>query len=484
MPTDAASSIRANNDKCDQEIRAYLTIDKQPSIAKFVNKNYEFMKANTPTGVDVAQFWIARIRNMAKIMNITLKKGAKVSWKKLEATYKQQSNSSSPSSSAAATSKSSSASVLLSPSDKEKIDAIFEKLDDEKKWTLKSGTVVEDVMREFAKECDYLHPVHSLILNPYDDCWQARFTQNELHEIRSYKPLKLEPLPSEVQQYFDSYQGLCDLDSLTEKVMSQAAFHPKKQAEVYWAHKAVMEALDLFNYEWLPMDERTTEADVVRRVFPFIEKCFDESAFTIISGEKASISSSERKNAAQCITGTETVDRKDTGHKVDVIISYRDLEYGCAEAGLKGGSTSTKWINESDIKVSRLMKDMLWRMLKPNPTAINNVIVPGFVINGLNLMVEMMSIPKHYVCIVHKFGPMAFPDQIEAFYKQLVPLLTLTWQTKAVVKKTLKALSNDQTVFIPTPLTPTPPSVIPPCPPSPRVVSKGTKRKSPEEDDD
>ncbi|KAI9466439.1 hypothetical protein BDB00DRAFT_880652 [Zychaea mexicana] len=95
-------------------------------------------------------------------------------------------------------------------------------------------------------------------------------------------------------------------------------------------------------------------------------------------------------------------------------------------------------------------------MLKPNPTAINNVIAPGFVIN----------------------------DQIEAFYKQLVPLLVLTWQTKAAVKKTLKALKDDQTVFIPTPHIPTLPSVIPPCPPSPRPVSKGKKRKSPEEDDD
>ena len=64
--------------------------------------------------------------------------------------------------------------------------------------------------------------------------------------------------------------------------MSHGAIHPKRQAEVYWTHKSVMEALDLFQYKWLPMDEKTTEADVVRRVFLFIEKCFDESVFSII----------------------------------------------------------------------------------------------------------------------------------------------------------------------------------------------------------
>lgn len=98
-------------------------------------------------------------------------------------------------------------------------------------------------------------------------------------------------------------------------------------------------------------------------------------------------------------------------------------------------------------------------------------------------MIEMMTVPKHYVCVIHKYGPMAFPDKVRSFHKQLVPLLTLTWQTKAAVKNTLKALNNDQTVFIPTPYTPTLPSVIPPYPPSPRPIAKGRKRKSPEDDD-
>ncbi|KAI9274533.1 hypothetical protein BDA99DRAFT_241974 [Phascolomyces articulosus] len=265
--------------------------------------------------------------------------------------------------------------------------------------------------------------------------------------------------------------------------MSQGPYHPKKQADLYWAHKSVTEALDLFHYQWLPIDNKTTEADVIRRVFPFIEKCFDESVFRITSGEKASVSSSERKNANRSITGVKGIDRKDTGHKVDVIISHLDFEYGCAEAGLKGGSTSLKWINEASIKVPRLMKDMLWLMLKPNPTAINDVIMPGFVINGLDMMVETMTIPKHYVCILNKFGPMPFPDKIESFYKQLIPLLTLTWQTKAAVKNTLKAINDNQTMFIPTSDIPAPPSVIPPCPPSPRPVSKAQKRKFIDADD-
>ncbi|KAI7854023.1 hypothetical protein BDC45DRAFT_535899 [Circinella umbellata] len=113
----------------------------------------------------------------------------------------------------------------------------------------------------------------------------------------------------------------CDLDSTTEKAMGQPSFHRKKQAEISWAHKSVTGALDLFRYSLLSIDEKTTEADV----------------------------------------------RKDAGHKVDMIISYLNFEYGCAEAGLKGGITSSKWINEANIKVPRLIEDMFWNMLKPSP---------------------------------------------------------------------------------------------------------------------
>ncbi|KAI9274531.1 hypothetical protein BDA99DRAFT_533164 [Phascolomyces articulosus] len=169
---------------------------------------------------------------------------------------------------------------------------------------------------------------------------------------------------------------LYDLDSLTDKHMSQGPYHPKKQADLYWAHNSVAEALNLFHYQWLPIDKRATEADVIRRVFPFIEKCFD--------------------------------DRKDTGHIFDVIISHLDFEYGCAE----GGSTSLKWINEANIK--------------PNTAAINDVTVPELAINGLDMMVEMITIPKHYVCILNKYGPISFPDKTKSFYKHSMPSLILT----------------------------------------------------------
>ena len=46
------------------------------------------------------------------------------------------------------------------------------------------------------------------MLDLTDECWLARFTPNELQEIKSYKPIKLEPLPSEVHEYLNSYKGL------------------------------------------------------------------------------------------------------------------------------------------------------------------------------------------------------------------------------------------------------------------------------------
>ena len=87
-------------------------------------------------------------------------------------------------------------------------------------------------------------------------------------------------------------------------------------------------------------------------------------------------------NEGRSISGDVPLARKSTGHKVDILIMHLDDEFGCAEAGLSGGETSTKWIKESTLKVPKLLKDMIWHLVKASPSAVENMCLPGFVLSG------------------------------------------------------------------------------------------------------
>ena len=101
------------------------------------------------------------------------------------------------------------------------------------------------------------------------------------------------------------------------------------------------------------------------------------------SGEKASRASSESKNDERSISGSDPLARHICGNKMDMIIANTTNEYGCGEAGLTGGTTSTKWINEYTIKVPKTLKDMAWRISKRAPSNSLKVVVAAYIINGM-----------------------------------------------------------------------------------------------------
>ncbi|KAI7854827.1 hypothetical protein BDC45DRAFT_568623 [Circinella umbellata] len=72
MSTDVMSNNSKIAEECDKKIRTYLTVTKNPTIAKFFTSNYEFIEANTPAGANVIDFWTERFENLSKIMNITV----------------------------------------------------------------------------------------------------------------------------------------------------------------------------------------------------------------------------------------------------------------------------------------------------------------------------------------------------------------------------------------------------------------------------
>ncbi|KAG2207121.1 hypothetical protein INT45_000780 [Circinella minor] len=134
----------------------------------------------------------------------------------------------------------------------------------------------------------YPNSAHSLILDIHDPCWNGRFTPDELNELRTYDKPNLQPLPQDLQEYLSKFRGVHDLEDLIA-IHMKYRFHPS-EADKNWVSNAIGEVLNLYFYNYDIKNK--TEADLVRRLWGFIEKCFDESDFYVLSGGKSSTASS------------------------------------------------------------------------------------------------------------------------------------------------------------------------------------------------
>ncbi|KAI9274632.1 hypothetical protein BDA99DRAFT_432095 [Phascolomyces articulosus] len=313
-------------------------------------------------------------------------------------------------------------------------------------------------------------------MDPQDNCWTEYFSTEELQEIKNHKKVVLDPIPDDLREYLYSYSGKHDVEGLFQHNIKKL-YHPITQPDLHWAQKIIMEALDLYFYKYLPIDDHT-EADLIHRVWHFIEKCYDESKIVVRSGEKVSNASSNRINGDRFVKGTEKMKKMEIGHKVDLLFTHEKQEFGCGEAGLKGDKNGMKAMIESNLKLPRLLKDMLCELVYESPSKIRDTKVAGFIISGLNLTLIVMDSPAGCLTRVSKIGPLAYPTTPEVFAKKMIPLLMLTWQVKSLMKESVRLICFDDTVEEPS-FDASPSCPIPPCISSP----KGRKRKLGDLDD-
>ncbi|KAI9488778.1 hypothetical protein BDB00DRAFT_789932 [Zychaea mexicana] len=121
-------------------------------------------------------------------------------------------------------------------------------------------------------------PSHSLIRDPLDPCWSGYFTKEEIQEIQMHNALQLRELPEGLQAYLQLFANKHVLEDLVE-LHFRHRFH-LSQVDECWAEKAIGEVLDLYYYSYNFFNK--TQNDLLRRLWVFIEKCFDESVFEAV----------------------------------------------------------------------------------------------------------------------------------------------------------------------------------------------------------
>ncbi|KAG0934848.1 hypothetical protein G6F57_013189 [Rhizopus arrhizus] len=325
--------------------------------------------------------------------------------------------------------------LKLCSDDKEKIKNLFDSLDESKMWKLSTGTIVEEKMKEFALNCIYEHPVHSMIIDLSDIKWKKYLTAEEINEVRTFKQKELVGLPSEVEDYFESLKKSIDSVALKTQLTEDLDC-----SACSWIKRTLLEYLNLFKCNYLPLTDQS-EGDVLRRVWIFLDTVFDDSKINCRGGEKSSKSSAAARNNERAIAGEEKMERKLIGRKVDLLFQRQHLEYGCSECGRY--EDQTKELYDGSFKVVKVLKDMLYNLHNTAPNSVREFILVGFLMFVLvNLPVEnkfslaLCDSPMGYVTRITRTRGLFLPEESDDICIKLLPMLKLAYQARLTMERT------------------------------------------------
>ncbi|KAI8081081.1 hypothetical protein BDF21DRAFT_451967 [Thamnidium elegans] len=124
------------------------------------------------------------------------------------------------------------------PKARPEVDTSFKSLKNENKWTLSTGTVVEDQLYEFGKLQIREHPSQSFIFDVNDSelyIKHGTFTSGEIEEIMiNYSNISLQ-LPDDFKQYLNKFNCKSTVDirkALLQKESWEDSYHQDKHFDL------------------------------------------------------------------------------------------------------------------------------------------------------------------------------------------------------------------------------------------------------------
>ncbi|KAF0390474.1 c2h2-type zinc finger transcription factor [Gigaspora margarita] len=227
----------------------------------------------------------------------------------------------------------------LEIADLTEFDRTYRNLDPQKIWKLKSGTIVEKVIYEHARNLTYESCLHSFIISDVDKEAMSLFSQEDWNEIFSFEVKKLPNIDSSVIKLMKDYSGT-NLSKFREII-----FQPFLPTGTSYSNKEHFD-LNYINHAYRTMhmfweaddnfalDSSKLEGWYQLNIWgPLIDSAFRNSSFNLIRVDGMSNASSDRKNQANC--GTT---RKKIGRKGDGIFRLKGsrLEFGAIESEESG----------------------------------------------------------------------------------------------------------------------------------------------------
>ncbi|CAG8812098.1 18511_t:CDS:10, partial [Gigaspora margarita] len=290
---------------------------------------------------------------------------------------------------------------------------MYENMEDDKKWRLSTGKIVEDALYDFASKCSHEHASHSLIIDPTDKLYVDNdvFTKEELKEIGAYKRRSLPEIPDDLFDYLRTFakDTLHELRHAIDQPIKviQGNFNPKKHHDYDWI-RYVMHTI-VQEYEVGSLRKNHLEQWYNMHLWcAIVDRCFaDVDDLNLIHGESCSVASGIRKNVNRTIPGVDKMERQKVGRK------------------------------ESGLKLPKLLKDMLVQLASEvewSTVVLRNLTTVGFVHADCRQMLLELDCPEGYVCRLSRGDVYKVADSITTHITETLPLIVTTWRAKAAIR--------------------------------------------------
>lgn len=158
------------------------------------------------------------------------------------------------------------------------MDASFKSLKDENKWTLSTGTVVENQLYEFGKLQIREHPSQSFIFDVNDSelyIKHGTFTSGEIEEIMTdYNNISLQ-LPDDFKQYLNKFNCKSTVDirkALNQKESWEDSYHQDKHFDLDWIKQSIHMLLQEYELDSFANDHSENWYNI--HVWCIIDRCF------------------------------------------------------------------------------------------------------------------------------------------------------------------------------------------------------------------
>ncbi|ORX61741.1 hypothetical protein DM01DRAFT_1332322 [Hesseltinella vesiculosa] len=276
----------------------------------------------------------------------------------------------------------------------------FKKMDDSKKWRLRSGKFVEDSLYAFGMSCSAEHLCHSFVVDPSDAIYTKHniFTEDELTEIAASHCKPYPDIPLALRDFINQF-NVTSTSDLRKAVLKTHPWDENYNKNIHgdldWVRNSMYNLLRL--YESDELEHPHLEQWFNIHVWRFFDTVFDTmKRIEVVRGESSSKASAVRKNLERVVGSKERIAAKKRGRKCDLIVRHHapdhqvPLEYGAGESGrVYDGPHGTKLLTESSLKLPKTLKDMLDHLVINNSIPqddIHKLEMVGYVTAGNDLL--------------------------------------------------------------------------------------------------
>ncbi|OAQ25076.1 hypothetical protein K457DRAFT_23453 [Linnemannia elongata AG-77] len=260
-------------------------------------------------------------------------------------------------------------------------------------WTLKTGTVVDDVIVEYARSSKAESAAHSFIFDTSNPDLMERFSEEEQDEILAPKRRAPENDPDLVQ-YLMTFNH-----STMKKLRTRLRDNDADQVDDNkdhlvtdrrWVYKTVLGMADVFDGSRRRYRQVQTERWLELHLWRLIdEHVFDHPDIQLVRGESTSMASTFRKNG----TGRGGSERKKMGRRIDglYVSCHQDMELGGIELGMdEQDAIGTKYQYDG-LKLQKLLKDQLDYALLHSTATKTDFETLGLQLSGRTMQILTMD---------------------------------------------------------------------------------------------